>query len=500
MNQKIVTISICVAFWSTIVWLVQRTFDRSDEPWGLLSLATVVFLLVLGKKFNLSFASNISSQNPTHSDVPGLSALGNLAGLICLLLHFLLAGRAPFMVHGVLMILALWFLLVSKLNVSSKAGILGLLFLVLPVMPSVDFYAGYPVRFVVAAGASSLLWCLGMLVHQEGTVLSINQRLFAIDVPCSGIHMLWVEAYAIMLLATLFRLRLKQTVALGAAGCILILIGNVFRAATLIVFDLLSTQLSASNVSSLEPIVHPLVGLFSFCLVTGAISLLARKLASVETTTSSSVESSAPLESSRETGIEILEDSKRRNHFTTFLDKLPSLAGLMQPRRLQWLVVSVCVTCAVFPFVARPTTGAGVTEPPTIWPGTIDGAKLTVVDSLREEQAFAADFPGHMKRFTDGTNSYFVRCVNKDTRQLHPSSDCFRGLGYVVESRPIVVGPDGHRWSSFTASKDQNKYLVMERIYNERGESWTDVSEWYWAACLGKSKPPWFAVTIAKPL
>jgi exosortase/archaeosortase family protein len=491
MNQKLVTVSICLAFWSTIVWLVQRTFDRSDEPWGLLSLATVVAILVVGPRFNLSLASSIATKALSEESLRTLAILRNIAGLSCLLLHLLFAGRAPLMVHALLMILAIWFLVVSKLSVPSRAGMLGLLLLVLPVVPSVDFYAGYPVRFAVAMGARLLLCCLGMPAHQEGTVLSINQKLFAIDVPCSGIHMLWVEAYAVMLLATIFRLKLKQTVLLSLAGCILIMIGNVFRASTLIIFDLFSAQLTSSHLEQFEPIVHPLIGLFAFCLVTGAIAFFAQRL--------SCPASVAVLSSSKESEVERLKDSKDQILSPNILNRIPLLSALLIPKHLQWSLVSLCVASALLPFTAHPTNGAGVIEPTPVWPNTINGANLIAVDSLREEQAFAADFPGHMKRFTDGTNSYFVRCVNKDTRQLHPSSDCFKGLGYAVESKPIVIGADGHRWSSFLASKDQNKYLVMERIYNDHGDSWTDVSEWYWAACLGKSQGPWFAVTIAKP-
>ncbi len=497
MNQKLLTVSICLAFWSSLVWLAQRTLDKSDEPWGLLSLSTVVILLVFASKFKFNSTSRVEINTSSALDSSRSATTKHCAGVACLLFHFLSGDSAPLMVHALLMILAIWFLVISKLNVPSKGGMFGLLLLVLPVIPSVDFYAGYPVRFVITMGARLLLFCLGMSVHQQGTVLSIGQKLFAIDVPCSGIHMLWVEGYAVMLLATLFRLRLKGTVFISFAGCILIIIGNILRASTLILFDLLCAQSSASNVMHLEPVVHLLVGLVSFCLVTVAIAFLAHKFSSLASL--ASVASVAAPPPSKEISAERLGNLSNSSLFSNLATTMPLLSEMSQPRRFQWLVVSLCAVSAILPFMAHPTRGASVIEPPPSWPGTINGASLTAVDSLREEQAFAADFPGHMKRFTDGTNSYFVRCVNKDTRQLHPSSDCFKGLGYVIESHPIVIGSDGHRWSSFIASKDQNKYLVMERIYNARGDSWTDVSEWYWAACLGRSKGPWFAVTIAKP-
>ena len=145
-----------------------------------------------------------------------------------------------------------------------------------------------------------------------------------------------------------------------------------------------------------------------------------------------------------------------------------------------------------------------------------------------------------MKRFTDGNNLYFIRFVQKETRQLHPSSDCFRGLGYSIEPLAITVSADGARWSTFEAGKDDSRYVIEERIFealslsqlsNQSPEvhsssqttkrlgtsgsapvtstetqtlnlskSCTDVSEWYWLACLGQTKGPWFDVTIAKPI
>jgi len=127
--------------------------------------------------------------------------------------------------------------------------------------------------------------------------------------------------------------------------------------------------------------------------------------------------------------------------------------------------------------------------------------KLHLVNSIEEEEnAFAHDFPGSMKRFTDGKNSYFIRAVQRETRQLHPSSDCFRGLGYQIEPHSIVVTPDGNRWGAFEAMKADAHYLVLERIYDQQGNSSTDVSQWYWLACLGKTHGPWLDVTIAQRL
>jgi hypothetical protein len=72
-------------------------------------------------------------------------------------------------------------------------------------------------------------------------------------------------------------------------------------------------------------------------------------------------------------------------------------------------------------------------------------------------------------------------------------------MGYEVEHGPLVQMPDGTRWASFTASKDKIKLRVLEQIHDEHGAFWTDVSEWYWSACLGKTKGPWWDIVIASP-
>ena len=91
-----------------------------------------------------------------------------------------------------------------------------------------------------------------------------------------------------------------------------------------------------------------------------------------------------------------------------------------------------------------------------------------------------------------------IRKVTSPTRKLHPAADCFRGAGFTVEPQPIAVDEHGHRWSVFHAAKAGEKLEVRERIYNQRGESWTDVSAWWWQAAMGKSQGPWWAETVVR--
>jgi hypothetical protein len=131
------------------------------------------------------------------------------------------------------------------------------------------------------------------------------------------------------------------------------------------------------------------------------------------------------------------------------------------------------------------------------WPTQFQGKELTPLPLTELEQRFNAEFPGKIGRFTDGKREFIVRWVTEATRKLHPASDCFQGLGYSV--KPLAVHRDekGSLWSSFAASKDNNRLRVYERIHSDSGETWTDVSSWYWAA-LRHGGGGWWAITIAE--
>jgi len=132
------------------------------------------------------------------------------------------------------------------------------------------------------------------------------------------------------------------------------------------------------------------------------------------------------------------------------------------------------------------------------WPRTFDGRPLTTLSLDEGERVFAAAFPGRIGRFTDGTREFIIRWVARPTRKLHPASDCYRALGYAVDPAPLRIDGDQRRWSGFTATRQAYRVRVSERIVDESGNGWTDVSAWYWSALLQRTAGPWWAVTVAE--
>jgi len=157
------------------------------------------------------------------------------------------------------------------------------------------------------------------------------------------------------------------------------------------------------------------------------------------------------------------------------------------------------VVAALVPWLAaqsEPSGSAAVIAFPG-WPAAWEGKTLTELPLTEIEQRFNTNFPGKIARFTDGKREIVIRWVTEATRQLHPASDCFQGLGYSVKPLAIHRDEKGLLWSSFAASKGNERLRVYERIYTDSGESWTDVSAWYWAA-LRQNSGSWWAVTVAE--
>lgn len=132
------------------------------------------------------------------------------------------------------------------------------------------------------------------------------------------------------------------------------------------------------------------------------------------------------------------------------------------------------------------------------WPARFDGQALFALPLSEREERFNSNFPGRISRFTDGRREIIIRWTTSATRKLHPASDCFEGIGYSVRPLPLYVDEAGARWGSFTATRGLERLRVYERIYTDVGQSWTDVSAWYWAASGEQSAGPWWAVTIAE--
>lgn len=235
------------ALWPHWVWMARRSGDGSDEPWG------VAALLVVGA---LVWMERGQAELPHAGSLTAAAWLSAAAALTL--------GLLPPMLAAMLGLLALFALLYGMLpTLRSPGALLFILLLALPVTASLNFYLGYPLRWLCAQQAAWLLtpW----QVTAQGAALLWNGKTILVDAPCAGIAMLWLGLFAAALLSYWLRAGLWRTLAnlVGAAGAVVL--ANVLRN-TLLFFK-------ESGMLSLPAWTHEGIGLLAFGL---ALWLIAR--------------------------------------------------------------------------------------------------------------------------------------------------------------------------------------------------------------------------------
>lgn len=149
---------------------------------------------------------------------------------------------------------------------------------------------------------------------------------------------------------------------------------------------------------------------------------------------------------------------------------------------------------APFYFIDRPQN---ISVPTSMaFPAEFEGRELLDLGLSPREQYFLQDFPGQIGRFTDGSREIIIRRVTEPTRKLHPANDCFRAVGYSTTPLPLKIDERNRPWACFSASKNDDRLRICERIYDTSGNEWTDVSSWYWAT-FGTTGE-WWAITVAE--
>jgi hypothetical protein len=152
---------------------------------------------------------------------------------------------------------------------------------------------------------------------------------------------------------------------------------------------------------------------------------------------------------------------------------------------------------ALAPFIDRKQALAADAPFPG-WPTSYEGRPLVALPMTPREDAFLRDFPGRVGRFSDGRREIIIRWVGAPTRRLHSSADCFRGSGYAITPLPARRDASGAVMGCFRATLHGAAMTVCEVIHDERGESWSDVSAWYWNGMLRTSNPPWWSFVVAE--
>lgn len=205
-----------LAFWPVWMWFASRVAGSTEAAWGVLPLASVAFFF---------WRRRVSTNNREIS-------LGLPIALT--LLYAATYSFFPPLLRAAVALAAIACLM-SALRFGTRFHLptLGLLLLSLPVIPSLQFYAGYPLRVFVGMIAAPLLQMGGFAVIREGTCLNWGGQLVLIDAPCSGVRMLWSGLLLAFVLINLYELRFMKTCLALAVSIAAIIAGNVLRAVAL---------------------------------------------------------------------------------------------------------------------------------------------------------------------------------------------------------------------------------------------------------------------------
>jgi exosortase/archaeosortase family protein len=208
--------ALLAALWPHWIYVARRSFDGSDEPWGVLALITVLVLLVRERG---------ALAVPTRA---ALVASGVLAiGAACATFWL------PPLAAAAVAMLALGVFVVHALAHRPATALAALLLLALPVIASLQFYLGFPLRALTAQAVAHLLAMVDLDISAAGAALFFQGKTVLVDAPCAGIGMLWVGSYTAALLSYLQRASAMRTAVNAMIAALLVLAANIARNAAL---------------------------------------------------------------------------------------------------------------------------------------------------------------------------------------------------------------------------------------------------------------------------
>ena len=445
-----------LALWPVGLWMGRRMIDGSDDPLGGLALLALGGWVVWQRRrfwrtprpwhLSAAVAGAVLATTLHHLHWPDLAvALVALLSLAACLLAWL-PGRV------------------------AQAPVWGLAVLSLPVLASLQFYAGYPLR-VVTAELSGLLLRIGHTVERAGSSLWVDGQLVIVDAPCSGVQMVWLGYFTACAVALVCGRRDRTFMLRLPVVGLLVLTGNVVRNTVLVAAQAADAPLTGW--------MHDVVGLMVLGLVFGGIAWIIGM-----------AESSGQTRSRRS-----LASSRIHPAFHRYL----GAAGGF-----------ILVACALSHGMVggsldensqtRRPDAAADSALASEWPSHWRGAPLRPLALSEVEQRFASQFPGRLTRMTDGHQVLVLRTVTRPTRMLHPAADCYRGLGYQITRERLELQDNAQPWRCFEARRAGRAVRVCERISDAAGQSYADTSAWYWGAVWRRTQGPWTAVTVATPL
>jgi hypothetical protein len=420
---------LALACWPVFRWWLARMTDGSDDPLGVAALATAGYFLWQRRR-----------------EIQ-ISPYGVWMALGLVLTQGVLP--LPPLVRGACLVTALAGALALP---KRQAGIVALLFLSLPVVASLQYFAGYPLRLITAEFSRTLLGLLGLDAERTGTLLQWRDHTVGVDAACSGVKMLWTTLFTAAALAARDGLGGKRTVLLLGLGLGLVVLLNGVRSSILFFPE--------AHLVNWPEWTHEGIGVGLFVMAAASLAALASRMGQGIT---------RPV--------------------------IPPPLPLPRPMVHAW--GSAVVLSALLAIGHRSPDLPERSQAPVEWPSWFEGERLRPVPFCEAEARFAAGFPGQMNVFRSTSNRTVIfRRLFRASRELHSSADCLQASGYTMHPVPAWKDDEGRLWGRYEASGPGPVRRVRELITDGHGLTFQDPSSWFWPALLGQSTGPWTAITV----
>jgi exosortase/archaeosortase family protein len=242
-----------LALWPHGLWAARRMADGSDDPLGAAALAALMLWLWRERE----------ALRPT----PRLAWLG-AAGVLTIAATAALFAAPP-LAAALVAVLALAAHVCAWLpERAPRAALTGLALLALPLVASLQFYVGYPLRVLTAQFSAWLLRAAGTPAERSGAAMTVNGQLVVVDAPCSGVQMAWIAYFAACCVAAFTQRRdialLRRLPLVGLA----VVVANVLRNTVLVALE--------ARPQGLAPWAHEAIGLAALAIVvTVTVGLIA---------------------------------------------------------------------------------------------------------------------------------------------------------------------------------------------------------------------------------
>jgi exosortase/archaeosortase family protein len=218
MHPSLLAVLVLVATWGGWRWYLERVWASPEEA------VALCLTIVLLATFGLVGKARQASPRPIPLAPIALLLTAYAASFLVL---------PPIARAAIAIAVTLFCFYLALFKERPPVAFWGLVALALPVLPSLQFTLGYPMRVASAELTVALLQANGFLVARQGTFLLWRDEVIQFDAPCSGVNMLWAGLLLTLMGCVLFRLRAGKVMLAAALAVVVILACNLLRASSL---------------------------------------------------------------------------------------------------------------------------------------------------------------------------------------------------------------------------------------------------------------------------